>query len=98
MVMPLVPMAMMALIVIIVAIMVAIIIMRAPAIVTPVIMVSPPVTIAPMIAIPVVPIIIAIADLQLHRREQGDFVGMNQRRSDQQYRKCQQSRFQRCHK
>ena len=61
----------------------AMLIVRTPAVIAPVIMRLPPVMVAPAATVPVVPVIIPVANLQFDRRYEGNFRCLNRHGSDQ---------------
>ena len=58
-------------------------IMRTPVVIAPVIMRLPPLVVAPAATVPVVPVIIPVANLQFDRRYEGNFRCLNRHGSDQ---------------
>jgi hypothetical protein len=81
MVLPVRPRAMIVMTVMIVTI--AMFIVRTPVVIAPVIVRFPPVLVAPAAAIPVVSVIIPIANLQFYRRDEGDLSCLHRHGSDQ---------------
>ena len=61
----------------------AMLIMWTPEVIAPVIMRLPPLVVAPAATVPVVPVIIPIANLQFDRRYEGDFGCLYRHGSDQ---------------
>lgn len=62
---------------------IAMLIVWTPVVIAPVIMRLPPVMVAPATAVPVVPAIVPVANLQFDRRDEGDFRCLNRHGSDQ---------------
>ena len=62
---------------------IAMFVMRAPVVITPVIMRLPPVVVAPAAAVPVMPAVVPVANLQFNRRYEGDFGCLCRHGSDQ---------------
>ena len=56
---------------------IAMFVMRAPVVITPVIMRLPPVVVAPAAAVPVMPVVIPVANLQFDCRYEGNFRCLN---------------------
>ena len=56
---------------------IAMFVMRAPVVITPVIMRLPPVVVAPAAAVPVMPVVILVANLQFYRRYESNFRCLN---------------------
>ena len=68
-------------------------IMWTPVVITPVIMRLPPVVVAPAAAIPVMPAIVPIANLQFYRRYESNFRCLYRHGGDQHQRKRDECRF-----
>jgi len=72
---------------------IAMLVMRTPVVIAPVIMRLPPVVVAPAAAIPVMPAIVPIANLQFYRRYESNFRCLYRRGGDQHKRKRDECRF-----
>ncbi len=72
---------------------IAMLVMRTPVVIAPVIMRLPPVVVAPAAAIPVMPAIVPIANLQFYRRYESNFRCLYRHGGDQHQRKRDECRF-----
>ena len=72
---------------------IAMLVMRTPMVIAPVIMRLPPVVVAPAAAIPVMPAIVPIANLQFYRRYESNFRCLYRHGGDQHQRKRDECRF-----
>lgn len=72
---------------------IAMLVMRMPVVIAPVIMRLPPVVVAPAAAIPVMPAIVPIANLQFYRRYESNFRCLYRHGGDQHQRKRDECRF-----
>ena len=72
---------------------IAMLVMRTPVVIAPVIMRLPPVVVAPAAAIPVMPAIVPIANLQFYRRYESNFRCLYRHGGDQHQRKRNECRF-----
>lgn len=69
-------------------------IMWTPVVITPVIMRLPPFVVAPAAAVPVMPVVIPVANLQFDRRYEGNFRCLNRHGGGQHQSKRDECRFQ----